>query len=68
MQAQAFEKSIILKYSVEPMGATTYLKTIDFPNTCTIIRVSMYGLGLIIIPGKKKAADINAAAYFFLVS
>jgi len=45
MQAQHFEKSIILKYSAEPMGAATYFKTPYFPNTRTIIRVSMYGLG-----------------------
>jgi len=46
MQAQLFEKSIILKYSVEPMGAATYFKKLYFPNTCTINRVSMCGLGL----------------------
>ena len=41
MLAQLFEKSIILKYYAEPMGATAYLKTLYYPNTCTIIRGSM---------------------------
>ncbi len=46
MLAQLFEKSIILKYSAEPKGATAYLKTLYFPYTYTIIRASMWGLGL----------------------
>jgi len=45
MQAQLFEKPIILKYFAEPMGGTTYFKKLYFPNTCTINRVSMCGLG-----------------------
>ena len=44
--AQLFEKYIILKYSAEPMGATTYLKTLYFPTTCTILHDFICGLGL----------------------
>ena len=43
--APLFEKSIILKYSAEPMGATTYLKTLYFPTTRTIPHDSICGLG-----------------------
>ena len=43
--AQLFEKSIILKYSAEPMGATTYLKMLYFPTTYTIPHDSICGLG-----------------------
>ncbi len=39
--AQPFEKSRVLKYFTEPMGAIAYLKTLDFPNTYTIFRVSI---------------------------
>ncbi len=46
MLAPFFEKSIILKYSAEPKGATAYLKTLYFPYTYTIIRASMWGLGV----------------------
>ncbi len=46
MLAQLFEKSIILKHSAEPKGATAYLKMLYFPYTHTIIRASMWGLGL----------------------
>ena len=42
---QLFEKSIILKYSTEPTGATTYLKTLYLPTTCTIPHDSICGLG-----------------------
>ncbi len=44
--APVFENSIILKYLAEPMGATAYLKTLYFPNSCTIIRISTQELGL----------------------
>ncbi len=39
--AQSFEKPMILKYYAEPMGATTYLKILGFPNAYTIFYVSM---------------------------
>ena len=44
--AQLFEKSIILKYSAEPMGAATYLKMLYFATTGTISHDSICGLGL----------------------
>ena len=42
--APLLEKSIILKYSAEPVGATTYLKTLYFPTTYTFPHDSMCGL------------------------
>ncbi len=60
MLAQLFEKSIILKYSAEPKGATAYLKTLYFPYTYTIIRASIWVLGY------NAGADILSSLRYYL--
>ncbi len=37
---------MVLKYYAEPIGATTYLKTLGIPNSYIIFHISMQGFGL----------------------